>query len=126
MTVVLFPSNPSGAATNPSSDDHTEVFIHLHARIVTHAWARRKVNGWLCMEVGDRMLAGEPELLVGERLIWRVPVQWTSPTTGALAQFVDQILVDAVSGELLIDPSTAQELEQRVVALAHSLRTAAS
>src|SRR3954453_5754170 len=120
MTVILFPSNSAGASDKDG--EHFELIFHLRARVITADRARRKVNGWLCMEVGDRMLAGEPELLVGDRLIWRVPVQWTSPTTGMLAQSVTQVQVDATSGEFLTTPPTAEEIEQRVVPFAHSLR----
>jgi hypothetical protein len=104
-----------------ADDDHAEVIVHIHARIVASTRARRAVNGWLCLEVGDRMLAGEPELLAGERLIWRVPVQWTSPTKGVLAQNVGQVMVDAVTGEILSSQETVQELQQHVTAFAHSL-----
>ena len=123
MTVIL----PSAYAASAAADnDHTEVIVHVHARIVASVRARRKVNGWLCLEVGDRMLAGEPELIVGDQLIWRVPVQWTSPTQGVLAQSVGHIMVDAVPGEITSGSPTAQEIQQRVAALAHSIRPTAS
>ena len=70
------------------------------------------------------MLAGDPELLVGDRLIWRVPVQWTSPTTGVLAQSVGQIMVDAVTGEILANNAAAQEMQKRVAAIAYTIRPA--
>jgi hypothetical protein len=112
-------------ASAAADDEHAEVIVHIHARIVASVRVRRKVNGWLCLEVGDRMLAGEPELMIGDQLVWRVPVHWTSPTTGVRAQSVGHILVDAMTGELLAGPSTAREMQQRVAALAHSLRSAA-
>jgi hypothetical protein len=119
MTVVL----SSAQVTKASADDDlAEVIVHVHARIVAPARARRTANGWLCLEVGDRMLAADPELLVSDRLIWRVPVQWTSPTTGVLAQSVGQIMVDAVTGEILANQATAQEMQQRVAAIAQTIR----
>lgn len=121
MTVIL----PSASGANAAADDtHTEVIIHVHARIVASARVCRKVNGWLSLEVGDRMLAGEPELIAGDPLIWRVPIQWTSPTQGVLAESIAQVLVDAVTGEILASSPTAQEIQQRVAALAHTLRSA--
>jgi hypothetical protein len=120
MAVILSPAHGMGAADS----EHAEVIVHVHARIVTADKARRKVNGWLCLEVGDRMLAGDPELVVGDQLVWRVPLLWTSPTQGVLAQTVGPILVDALTGEILAGPSTAQEIQQRVAAFAHSLRSA--
>ena len=118
MTVVL----SSTQITKPGADDdQAEVLVHVHAHIVAPAKARRKVNGWLCLEVGDRMLAGEPELIVGEKLIWRMPVQWTSPTQGVLIQDVGQVMIDAVTGEIVSSQETIQEIQQRVAAFAHSL-----
>ena len=122
MTIIL----SAAQSAHAESGEHAEVIVHVRARVVAPAQARRKVNGWLCLEVGDRLLAGEPELLVDERLVWRVPVQWTSPTMGVLAQQVGQILVDAVSGELVPNSPTAQEIERRVAALARSLHAAAA
>jgi hypothetical protein len=107
-----------------ADDDLAEVIVHVHARIVTSAKARRTANSWLCLEIGDRLLAGEPELLVGDRLVWRVPVQWTSPTTGVLARSIGQIMVDAVSGEILANQATAQEIQQRVATIARTIRPA--
>lgn len=118
MTIVLHTTQSgNGAATQP----FTDVMIHISARVVTADQARRTVNGWLCLEVGDRLLAGEPELLVGEQLLWRVPVQWTSPTQGVLAANIDQVLVDAATGKAIISPTQAQELQTRVETLARSL-----
>jgi hypothetical protein len=112
MTVILSAIHVASAAVD---DEHAEVIVHIHARVIASVRVRRKVNGWLCLEVGDRMLAGEPELMVGDQLIWRVPVHWTSPTTGVLAQSVGHVMVDAMTGELLVDLSTAQEMQQRVM-----------
>jgi hypothetical protein len=122
MTIILSSAQPA----HGDAGEHTEVIVHIQARIVAAGLARRKVNGWLVMEVGDRLLAGEPELLVDDRLVWRVPVEWTSPTKGVLAQQVGQVLVDAVSGELIPNSPTPQEIERRVTALARSFRAAAA
>ncbi len=66
MTVIL----PSTRVTNVGAEDElAEIIVHIHARIVAADAARRTANGWLCLEVGDRLLAGDPELLVGDRLI---------------------------------------------------------
>lgn len=101
-----------------AENDHADVIVHLHARVIAPNRARRAANGWLTLEVGDRMLAGEPELLVGETLIWRVPVRWTSPTRGVLAQNVGQVMIDAVSGEILSTTENIEEMQQRVAAFA--------
>jgi len=106
MTIILSSVQPA----RTDAGEHADVIVHIQARVVAAGLARRKVNGWLITEVGDRLLAGEPELLVDERLVWRVPVQWASPTKGVLAQQVVQVLVDAVSGELMPNSPSAQEI----------------
>lgn len=122
MTIVLESSYAQPAAT---SEEFTDVIVHISARVVSATRARRKVNGWLVQQVGDRLLAGEPELTVGERLLWRVPVRWTSPIKGELARIDLSIIVDAATGEVMADDSTAQEIQQHVAAVAHTLRAAA-
>ena len=122
MTVVLAATHtlPAGAG-----ERFTDVIVHVNARVLSPAQARRKVNGWLALEVGDRLLAGEPELMLAEQLVWRVPVQWTSPTLGMLAHTNILILIDATTGDLLPDSPTPQEIEDHVATLAHTLRSAA-
>ncbi|MCB0022926.1 MAG: hypothetical protein M9936_32410 [Caldilinea sp.] len=122
MTVLL-----ASAQRSPTEGDDafTDVIVHINARVVSAARVRRKVNGWLTMEAGDRLLAGEPELMLGERLIWRVPIRWTSPTQGVLARMELAILVDAASGDFAPGSPTSQEIEDHVATLARSLRSAA-
>jgi len=122
MTVVL----ASAQRTPTEGDDaFTEVIVHVNARVVSAVRVRRKVNGWLAMEAGDRLLAGEPELMLGERLIWRVPIRWTSPTQGVLSRMELAILIDATSGDFVLGSPTSQEIEDHVANLARSLRSAA-
>ncbi len=122
MTVLL----ATAQRTPPEGDDtFTDVIVHVNARVVSAARVRRKVNGWLAMEIGDRLLAGEPELMLGERLTWRVPIRWTSPTRGVLARMELAILIDATSGDFVPGSPTSQEIEDHVANLARSLRSAA-
>jgi hypothetical protein len=122
MTVVLATIHTSPAAAN---EQFTDVIVHVNARVLSAAQVRRKVNGWLMLEVGDRLLAGEPELVLGEQLIWRVPVDWTSPSTGTLARTHLLVMVDAATGAILPDSPTPQEIESHVAALARTVRSAA-
>lgn len=122
MTVVLATTHTSPVVTDAR---FTDVTVHVSARVLAAAQVRRKVNGWLLLEVGDRLLAGEPELVLAEQLVWRVPVDWTSPTRGVLARTALFILVDAVTGALLPASPTPQEIENHVAALARTLRNAA-
>jgi hypothetical protein len=121
MSILIV--SPNVTSDVPDAD-YAEIILHVSARIMSAARTRRKTNGWLCLEVGDRMLAGEPELVIGERLLWRVPVQWTSPTQGLLAERVCDVLVDAMTGEVLDQANQTQMIQRRVEHAAHSLRSA--
>ena len=122
MTVLLASTQKT---PSESGDAFTDVVVHIDARVVSAAYVRRKVNGWLAMEAGDRLLAGEPELMLGERLIWRVPIRWTSPMQGVLARMEFAVLVDAKSGDFAAGSPTSQEIQEHVADLARSLRSAA-
>jgi hypothetical protein len=76
---------------------------------ITPFVARQRVTGFVIREISDRMRGEEPELVVGERLCWSVPVVLTSPTRGVVGK-VGDILVDATTGELLVEKDTVQRM----------------
>lgn len=77
------------------------VDIHLTATVnVSAIMARRKVNAFLATHLGNLLLAGEPALTIGEKIIWRVPVDLTSPEKGRIGK-VGEVDVDIDSGEVL-------------------------
>jgi hypothetical protein len=61
--------------------------------------ARRKVDEWLLLEVSMMMGADPPTLVVGERIVWRVPARFTAPHVGRLGT-VGEVDVDAQTGDL--------------------------
>ena len=67
---------------------------------VTRHVARQKVNAQLALHCGQNFAVEEPELHVGERVQWRVPVWVTHPTQGKVACLGD-VRVDAQTGEVL-------------------------
>jgi hypothetical protein len=67
-------------------------------------------------------LAGDPEPIIGEQLIWRVPVHWTSPSKGILAEQIADVLIDARSGEVLNADTQIRTVEEQVKHAAGSLR----
>ncbi len=75
---------------------------------VTDLTAQRKVSKLLLDHVGNLLYGERPSLVMGQRLLWRVPVWLALPTTGPLGQ-VGALDVDAQTGEIL---STQQILEQ--------------
>jgi hypothetical protein len=63
-------------------------------------------------------LRGEPpDLNVGERLCWSVPVVLTSPARGVVGR-VGEILVDVATGELLTDADSVQRIAEHAEWLA--------
>ncbi len=71
--------------------------------------ARQKANRFLVMNLSDQLSAGEPELVVGERLFWRMPVNLTLSQGGTVGK-VGDIQVHAQTGDLQIEPP--QTIEQ--------------
>lgn len=76
---------------------------------ITPFVARQKVTGFVILEISDRLRGDQPELVVGDRLCWAVPVVLTSPTRGVVGK-VGEILVDATTGELLVDKDSVQRM----------------
>jgi len=72
---------------------------------ITAYVARQKVTHLVVTEVSSQLRGGLPDLHVGERLSWSVPVELTSPVRGVVGR-VGEILVDANTGELLTDKET--------------------
>jgi len=80
---------------------------------VSAAVAGQRVNRFLAMNVGNMLAAGEPELVVGEELLWRVPVLFGTPKKGLLGK-VGELFVDVNSGEILIEsPQQLEEMMRR-------------
>jgi hypothetical protein len=64
-----------------------------------------------------------PDLAIGRRLVWRVPVWLALPTTGPLGQ-VGTIEVDAQTGEILFTQALLEEIAERGNALAQHTTSA--
>ena len=78
---------------------------------VTSEEARRKVNRWLLEFVSTQMGGESPTLIVGERVVWRVPAYISFPHTGraGVAGYVD---VDVETGEMNNTPERQAEIEK--------------
>ncbi|MEJ5310333.1 MAG: hypothetical protein WHX52_11210 [Anaerolineae bacterium] len=93
--------------------------VHLSATInVTAFSAKQKVTGFVVDEISTNMHGGEPRLIIGERICWRVPVILSLPPTGDLGN-VGAIDVDIETGQLLITHKTIQDIKRH----AHYLAT---
>jgi len=81
-------------------------------------WSDGKRYAWWD-EAAGRWAGGDtPDLTVGERVYWSVPVVFTLPGKGVLGR-VGTLRVDAGTGELLTDPQTEQEIMRHAEQLAH-------
>jgi len=92
--------------------------IHLSATInVTAFSARQKVSGFVADEISTNMHGGEPKLIVGERICWRVPVILSMSPAGDRGE-VGAIDVDIETGQLTIPRALVEEIEHRAEYLA--------
>lgn len=80
---------------------------------ITAYVARQKATRFVVMEISSQLLGDTPELVVGEKLNWLVPILLTSPDRGIVGK-VGEIAVDASTGELMIDDQTVRRMTENV------------
>ena|SRR5437868_3680427 len=85
-----------------------QIELTAQANITAFA-ARQKATRFAVMEISSQILGDTPELVIGERLCWSVPLFLTSPEHGKLGKIGD-VLVDASTGEVLADTETVQRI----------------
>ena len=101
-----------------------EVDIKVTADINVSAYAaRQKVNNFVLSDISYMMHAGEPTLLFGERICWRVPVILSLTSQGDVGQ-VGAIDVDVETGQLHVGPQLVAEINTRAKGLALSVAPA--
>jgi hypothetical protein len=84
---------------------------------ITAFVARQKVTQFVVTQISSQLCGEAPDLHVGERLCWSVPVVLTSPARGVLGR-VGEILVDATTGEVLADAEAVQRITEDAERLA--------
>jgi hypothetical protein len=84
---------------------------------ITSFSARQRVTQHVMRELSTQLSGGAPELTVGERVYWSVPVEFSLPGKGVLGR-VGTLRVDTATGELLTDPQTEREMMQHAEQLA--------
>jgi len=95
-----------------------EINIKLSAKMnVTAFSARQKVTGLVADEISTNLHGGEPQLIVGEHISWRVPVILSMPPTGDRGE-VGAIDVNIETGQLKISHSLIEEIKRRAEYLA--------
>lgn len=100
----------------------TESTLDINIRVtqplnVTSFSARQRVTQYVMHALSTQLGGDTPELTVGERVHWSVPVVLTLPGKGVLGR-VGTLRVDAGTGELLTDPQTEQEMMRHAEQLA--------
>lgn len=78
--------------------------------------ARRQVKGWLLDQVSYMMTAQLPTLLIGERVVWRVPVILTAMHVGHVG-CVGEVDVDVETGVM----NDLLACKEAILAQAHKL-----
>ncbi|MCB0042982.1 MAG: hypothetical protein M9936_17015 [Caldilinea sp.] len=103
-----------------------EIAISVAADVNISAMAaRQKVNDFVLSEISYMMHAGEPELVVSDRVLWRVPVILSLTSHGDVGE-IGAISVDVESGQMAISPEAMDELHARADDLARRFSRSAA
>ena len=100
----------------------TESNLDINIRVtqplnVTSFSARQRVTQYVMHQLSTQLGGDTPELTVGERVYWTVPVVFTLPGKGVLGR-VGTLRIDAATGELLTDTQTEREMMRHAEQLA--------
>ena len=111
-----------GLSVGKRLDITVSVSAIIEVDVVT---AQRKATAWLVSDVGNLLMGDTPSLVIGQRMVWRVPALLTSPTRGVIDQ-IGTVDVDAVTGEVLGDAQLIQDLLAHARHLAGSIPSSAA
>ena len=103
MTPIVMPVSPTEKA------NRLQVSVHIQAEVLSAEAARREANTWLLANIGNLLRAENPELVVGERLLWRIDIVLTSPKQEPVG-VIGRIELDAITGEVLADETLIEKL----------------
>ncbi len=95
-----------------------EVDIKVTADVNISAYAaQQKVNNFVLSDISYMMHAGTPELVVAERICWRVPVMLSLTSQGEVGE-VGKIDIDVETGQMYVTPQLITEITARAEGLA--------
>ena len=90
-----------------------EVDIKVTADINISAYAaRQKVNDFVLSDISYMMHAGDPTLVLAERISWRVPIILSLTSRGDVGE-VGAIDVDVETGQMHVTPRLIAEIDAR-------------
>jgi hypothetical protein len=100
----------------------TESTLDINIRVtqplnITSFSAQQRITQYVMHGLSTQLGGDTPELTVGERVYWSVPVVFTLPGKGVLGR-VGTLRIDAATGELLTDPQTEREMMNHAEQLA--------
>lgn len=108
------------------STGRLEVDIRVRAEMNISAYAaRHKVNSFVLDEISYMMHAGEPVLVLADRIFWRVPVILSLKSRGDVGE-VGVIDVDVETGQMQVTPKLLSEITARAESLALRSTSAAA
>jgi hypothetical protein len=103
---------------------HLEVDIKVMADVNISAYAaKQKVNDFVLSDISYMMHAGEPVLVLAERICWRVPVILSLTFRGDIGE-VGILDVDVETGQMRVTPQLIAEINARAEGLALSTASA--
>ena len=104
MTPLVLPTPKT-----QSAEPLWRVNVHIEADVLPAEVIRRKANVWLLTNVDNLLGAENPELIIKDKLMWRVDVVLTSPTRGYVGK-VGSLCLDATTGVVLPTANLIDEL----------------
>jgi hypothetical protein len=103
-----------------------EVDIKVMADVNISAYAaRQKVNSFVLSDISYMLHAGDPMLVLSERICWRVPVILSLTSRGDVGE-AGAIDVDVETGQMRVTPQLIAEINARAEGLALSAAPAAA
>jgi hypothetical protein len=95
-----------------------QLTIQVSADLNYSASAARRIAGrFVADEIGYLLRSGEPTLVAGEHICWRVPIILAFPHTGPVGT-VGTVDVDVETGQLYITPEQIAEVTRHAQDLA--------
>jgi hypothetical protein len=122
MTAMILPAQyKPGSTTHHGADEYLQVSVHLQVMVMAPQMAQHKATVWLSMNAGHLLLAENPELVLGQPLIWRLDVVRSLPRRDkpgvVIRTVVGRMQIDAVTGEVVNPETLIQELTSNADAL---------
>jgi hypothetical protein len=122
MTRIVLHVQPDAAhAPKVSEKERLQVTVHVEADVLDPEVARRKANVWLLMNAGNLLGAVNPELVLGDPLLWRFDVRLTLPRLDrpgyGVVHRIGQIHLQAATGEVVAADTLVDELRAAADAL---------